>query len=154
MLTIVALGAAGLLLLAAGIFAWTRARAENSASVSWPSVAGTVTSATMSSEMEGTGQERRRVTKFTVAYRYAVDGMSHTGSVYTENLTHFPALEAKYRSGGPVTVFYNPANPGHHDIREPLAHNGNLTTGKLAFFLIVLGVIALGAAVYMKFAHP
>ena len=60
----------------------------------------------------------------------------------------FGPLGAKYREGAAVTVFYNPQNPSHHDIKEPLARSGNLTTGKIAFFLIILGVIALaGAAV-------
>ncbi len=153
MMTIIALVAAGLVLIAGGVFAWTRASAENSTRGSWPSVEGKVTSAAIRSEMEGSGNDKHRVTTFKIEYSYTVDGKAHNGNIYSNSLTHFPALQAKYANGGPVTVFYNPANPGHNDVREPLAQSGNLTTGKIAFFLILLGVVALGGAAFMKFGH-
>ena len=153
MMTILALVAAGVVLIAGGIYAWTRASAENSTRDSWPSVVGKVTSAAIHSEMEGSGKDKHRVTSFKIEYSYTVDGKAHNGNIYSNSLTHFPALQSKYTNGGPVTIFYNPANPGHHDVREPLARSGNLTTGAIAFFLILLGVIALGGAAFMKFGH-
>lgn len=89
-----------------------RARSRRAVSAEWVPVTGTVLSATVQVGTSGSSRTEQPL----VFYAYQVDG-----SVYQGNKVHFScdpgAVVSQCSAGSPVTVFYDPADPGNSTLR-------------------------------------
>lgn len=89
-----------------------RARLRRAAAPQWASVTGTVLSATVQVGTSGSTRTEQPL----VFYAYQVDGSRYQGQ-----RVHYScdpgAVVARCSAGSPVTVFYDPADPGNSTLR-------------------------------------
>ncbi len=93
----------------------------------WPMVTGRVALTGLDSERRFHDHAMRLVYLPTVAYRYEAGGQQHIGSrLATRDIVFSHEAEAKgflgrFPAGAPVSVHYDPANPGQAvlDVRPP-----------------------------------
>lgn len=125
---------------------YRRGKQKVQESSTWPSVAGKVLEAYVSSHTE-TDSEGEGVEAYAprVVYEYEVNGVAHRsdrlaiGPVATSRNRRSAEQEvARYPVGGEVRVFYNPQNPAEAVLQT------RLQAGNAMF---ILGIIFLGLAV-------
>lgn len=89
-----------------------RARLRRATTPQWASVTGTVLSATVQVGTSGSTRTEQPL----VFYAYQVDGSRYQGQ-----RVHYScdpgAVVARCSAGSPVTVFYDPADPGNSTLR-------------------------------------
>lgn len=89
-----------------------RARSRRAVLPEWGSVTGTVLSASVQVGMSGSSRTEQPL----VFYAYQV-----AGNLYQGHNVHFAcdpgAVVAQCPAGSPVTVFYDPADPGNSTLR-------------------------------------
>jgi len=107
------------ILVGLGVYIYRRRRMRDAAKLAaqdWASTAGVV----ISSTIKVTRTVKSRSETPVIVYEYAVDGQSYTGSRVKAGDQFFAVRFAgdarktveRYAAGTPVTVFYNPENPG------------------------------------------
>lgn len=123
---------------------------------SWPQADGEVVSTTVriqilmagGSKATRTSRERARTYYPAITYRWAVDGQTFTGSRYSLGASHPDFSErqdavraaAAFRSGQPVTVYYDPADPSSAVLERSLQGG--------AFVPLPLGLLMLAGGVF------
>lgn len=121
------------------------ARRKAQASLSWPTVPGTVSVSDVKYDVStsGSGDNEFQTETFTpvVKYQYSVQGVEHTGSRIafgamnqSQNAAH--AVVARYPVGASVTVHYNPEKPGEA-VLETRASGGTALAVLGGLFLLV-----------------
>jgi len=120
----------------------------------WPTSPGTVTSAYLREDITNKG--RGKAWTMELEYRYTVDGTEHTGTAI--HLGSFPSygtekqakeVEAKYREGNSVTVYYNPKDPTKAVLEPGVASAGESIS--LSVFLLGLVLLLGGFAIKSGF---
>ena len=115
------------------------------ASMSWPYVLGKVVAASVRQVVERGDAQTRDITNYVpfVQYEYQVGGQNYQGNRlafqekgYTSHKKAFK-LVADFPVGGPVSVYFDPANP-QNAVLERKAHGNN-------FPLVVGGILVLAA---------
>ncbi|MEN4011607.1 MAG: DUF3592 domain-containing protein [Chloroflexota bacterium] len=120
-------------------------------SVSWPSVAGTVTAAQVkthhSTDSEGDPSETYSAQ---VEYQYEVNGVAYTGDRLTigtplaiSNLRKVQESVAQFPVGSRVTVYFNPQNPAEATLQTRVGGKAGLVLG-IIFLLIGISVGCIG----------
>ncbi|MGC9469388.1 MAG: DUF3592 domain-containing protein [Anaerolineae bacterium] len=120
----------------------------------WPSVQGEILESKVVPFERETPEGRERTFTPLIRYRYTVGEQRYTSA----NLNFLPdtaatydvkakaeSVAAHYPAGSPVSVFYNPSNPGQAalEIPRPAAHNAVLFFG-ITNLIVGLAIIALG----------
>jgi hypothetical protein len=140
---LLALGLAGLL---GGLWLIRRVRALAAASLRWPVVAGVVKSSEVAAfRSKGGKQYMAKVT-----YDYTVDSTPFSGDTvrfgnYAGALAKAEADVAKYPTGAPVEVFYDPAQPQTSTLE---AGQGGLSVMGLVLAIMGGALTALAVIVY------
>ncbi len=147
-----------------GVVAFVRGRQLASASARWPTAAGTVT---MSDVIEEAIEEKdnddksriRRIYRYQVDLRYAyqVGKRDFVGTAADWGATAIYGLRelaekaaSQYRQGQPVTVYYDPEQPGHA-VLEPDSRQGSLAPLIAAAICAVIGGVMLAVFVMVGF---
>jgi len=147
-----------------GVGAFVRGRRLASASMRWPTVAGSVTTSAVIEEAieDKSNDDKSRVRKI---YRYQVDlryayqvgkrdfvgTMANWGGTAIYGLRELAEKAAgQYRPGQPVTVYYDPDRPGNA-VLEPDNRQGSLAPLILAAICAVVGGTLLGFFVKVGF---
>lgn len=120
----------------------------------WPTAPGTVTSAYLREDITNKG--RGKAWTMELEYRYTVDGTEHTGTAI--HFGSFPSygtekqakeVEAKYREGTQVTVYYNAQNPKEAVLEPGVASAGESIS--LSAFLLAIVLLLGGFAIKSGF---
>jgi Protein of unknown function (DUF3592) len=147
-----------------GVIAYVRQRQLASASARWPTVAGTIT---MSDVIEEAIEEKdnddksriRKIYRYQVDLRYAyqigkrdfVGTAANWGATAIYGLRELAEKAAnQYRQGQPVTVYYDPAQPGNA-VLEPDSRQGSLAPLIAAAICAVFGGVMLAVFVMVGF---
>ena len=147
-----------------GVIAYVRQRQLASASARWPTVAGTIT---MSDVIEEAIEEKdnddksriRKIYRYQVDLRYAyqigkrdfVGTAANWGATAIYGLRELAEKAAnQYRQGQPVTVYYDPAQPGNA-VLEPDSRQGSLAPLIAAAICAVFGGVMLTVFVMVGF---
>jgi len=139
---IMMISAIGVVLAVFGVGLRLRAQKDRAARAAWLTTRGAVVSSRVTVE-EVPGENGGSFDRFGANYSYAAAGTPHRGYIYSDKAKHHKTLLAKYPAGGAVDVFYDPAKPGHSEIRDPLVLAGGWIDGlyRFGFVLIPLGAI-------------
>lgn len=122
-----------------------RGQQKVKASMSWPYVLGKVVAASVRQVVERGDADTRDTTHYVpfVQYEYQVGGQNYQGNRlafqekgYNSHKKAFN-LVAAFPVGGPVSVFFDPANP-QNAVLERKAHGNNV-------LLVVGGILVLAA---------
>ena len=138
---IMMISAIGVVLAVFGVWLRLRAKKDRAARAAWLTTRGAVVSSRVT--VGRTRRERRQFRQ--VRRQLQLRGRRHAarGYIYSDKAKHHKTLLAKYPAGGAVDVFYDPAKPGHSEIRDPLVLAGGWIDGlyRFGFVLIPLGAI-------------
>lgn len=135
-----------------GVVAYFRGRQLASASLRWPTAAGSIVASDVIEELieDKSNDDKsiiRKIHRFQVDLRYVykVDKRDFIGTEANWGGTAIYGLRelaekaaGRYRPGQPVTVHYDPARPGHA-VLEPDSRQGSLTPLILAAICAVIG---------------
>ena len=137
-----------ILLVLGGLLAFLswRKRRKVAASMSWPSVQGTVTSAGVKEEWARGDEDTADSVTYTpeVEYEFSAGGRVWHGNTLAFQKRGFgtsgKALEVllAYRVGGHVQVFHDPGDPGNCVLQRKAPGSGTL--GTIGIFLMVVAV--------------
>jgi hypothetical protein len=117
-----------------GVIAYVRQRQLASASARWPTVAGTIT---MSDVIEEAIEEKDNDDKSRIRKIYRLRELAEKAA-------------NQYRQGQPVTVYYDPAQPGNA-VLEPDSRQGSLAPLIAAAICAVFGGVMLAVFVMVGF---
>lgn len=124
---------------------------------SWPSVQGEVVGTTVRTYTARAGsvttsRDRERLRSFypAITYRWTVDGRSYQGSRYSLGEAHDDYPEraeaeqaaATYPAGGPIAVFYDPADPASA-VLDRSQQGGAFVPLPLGLLMLAIGVFGL-----------
>lgn len=118
---------------------------SKSAEKNWPAVTGLITDTDVSAIHAGS-KGGAPVYKLTINYEYKVAGGAYRAgpievdrdSVYLSEQSAQSAMNGLYTKGGPVTVYYNPDNPGQSTMGE--AGTGSLMLPAI-YFTVAMALI-------------
>jgi hypothetical protein len=146
-----------------GVVAFVRGRRLACASARWPTLAGIITTSDVIEEaIEEKDDDKSRIRKI---YRYQVDlryayqigkrdfvgTAANWGGTAIYGLRELAEKAAgQYRQGQPVTVYYDPEQPGHA-VLEPDNRQGSLTPLIAAAICAVVGGVMLAVFVSVGF---
>lgn len=139
-----------------GVIAFVRRRQLASASLRWPTVAGTIVASDVIEELVedkryDDKRDVRKIPRFQVDLRYAykvgkrdfVGVAANWGDTAMYGLRELADKAAgRYRPGQPVTVYYDPQRPGHA-VLEPDSREGSLAPLILAAICAAIGGVFL-----------
>ena len=148
-----------------GVIAFVRGRRQASASARWPTVAGIVTTSDVIEEAieDKENDDKsfiRKTYRYQVDLRYAyqvgkrdfVGTAANWGGTAIYGLRELAEKAAgQYGVGQPVTVYYDPEQPGHA-VLEPDNRQGSLTPLIIAAICAVLGGIFLTVLIKVGFS--
>jgi hypothetical protein len=141
----VVVGCAGVAAIVLGVWFRVRARMDRSRRAAWSATAGSIESSGVTVRESRTGDvdTTRYINRFSAVYSYATGGTSYRGSIFSDQKKNHPALLTKYHAGAAVQVFYDPAQPAHGEIRDPLVLAGGWAAGlnRSGLVLIPVGFI-------------
>jgi hypothetical protein len=140
------------------VVAFVRGRRQASASMRWPTVAGTVTTSDVIEEAieDKSNDDKssiRKIYRYQLDLRYAyqigkrdfVGTAANWGGTAIYGLREMAEQTAgQYRPGQPVTVYYDPEQPGNA-VLEPENRKGSLT------LLIVAAICAIFGGLFLVF---
>ena len=147
-----------------GVVAFVRGRRLASASTRWPTVAGIVTNSGVIEEAieDKSNDDKsfiRKIHRYQVDLRYAyqVDKRDFVGTSASWGWTAIYGLRelaekaaSQYRQGQPVTVFYDPEQPGNA-VLEPDNRQGSLAPLIVAALCAVIGGLFLAFLIEVGF---
>lgn len=117
---------------------------------SWPAVEGRVLSTTVKVSImqtpRSTGKARENPREYypVIRYSWIVDGIEYTGERYRLGTTHekykkreqAQAAAARFAVGSPITVYYDPADPGEAVLETAIS--------PAVYVPLILGLVFLG----------
>jgi hypothetical protein len=159
-----ALPALALLAAVFSVVSFVRSRRLASASARWPTVAGTVTTSdVIEEEIEDTGNSDKSIIRkihryqLDLRYAYQVGKRDFVGTAANWGWTAVYGLRelaekaaGQYRPGQPVTVYYDPAQPGNA-VLEPDSRQGSLAPLVFGAISAVVGGVMLAFFVKVGF---
>jgi hypothetical protein len=148
------------------VVSFARAQRLASASARWPTVSGTITtSSVIEEEIEDNSHNDksiiRKIRRYQVDLRYAyqVGKRDFVGTMGIWGWTPVYGLReqaetmaAKYTQGEPVTVYYDPARPGHA-VLEPDNRQGSMAPLIFGAIFAIAGGVMLAFFVKVGFGH-
>jgi Protein of unknown function (DUF3592) len=147
-----------------GVVAFVRGRQLASASARWPTAAGVITTSDVIEEAieEKDNDDKSRIRKIyryqvDLRYAYQVGKRDFVGTAANWGATAIYGLRelgekaaSQYRQGQPVTVYYDPEQPGNA-VLEPDSRQGSLAPLIAAAVCAVFGGVMLAVFVFVGF---
>jgi hypothetical protein len=119
----------------------------------WPTTRGVVTYSAAQTEttpwydfprsVHGTFRRPGKVQFGVVEYEYMVDGQVYASRVEVSGAAESRTLTDRFRRGGTVTVFYDPANPGRSALIPGIDTNSVAMQSVMAVTLFIMGGVGL-----------
>jgi hypothetical protein len=129
------------------LFAGLQARKKALAAQQWPTVAGTITSATLEEDRHVDHETHRTSVTYvpTIQYQYQVGGSNLVGNRIGFSKTGYDYSTAskklaKYPLNGSVTVHYDPASPNEAVVNTS-------TKGSIVLIIVSIIVMAIGIVI-------